>query len=558
MSRNIFLMTTSLVPVVFLSVFTLFANSEEPNVAFDKLITQAFAKPDDIDGFGELVNMITRAQNLDAAAKAFEVSKTCENLQPESAELLAFCYYDLKLQAAVRESSEEAFAAFVEQFLKDVRDCDACANISLRVCRNLSYYAPERAKQLYLQLIDLFVVTDAPERRNAIFYLLELDVAPLAPSDSTLEPALLLFEKERETADSPDQTIEIEEAIRKLARLKASYKAYVRAHSVHAATGPEDWNELFPPPDQFARFKQAAAPYENVFSASELSKQQNYRVISNGMDRTPTSVGQSSFERDPAVIQNLIHVMKEYPTNAMMAAYGVKLFNSLFQAYNLQASLEGGDAFELLPKQYASAVELDQTFALDSAVQNAGDLKQIDDRLYDRLISILRANDDPKVVETADRIEGAFRFKELVGQEAVLEGVCDDGSRIALGDYRGKSVLLLLSCATPEPPEPYLSLFKKYHEEGLEVVMYTPRLDGGSYSNLKPVDGTFRRISRYRTRVNPDTGGKEYVDLCDYYGLSERFYPKVVLIDPEGKVVATNLTTQDFEEDLKKLYPNVD
>lgn len=555
MSRNISLMTTSLILVAFLSVFTLFANGEEPNVAFDKLITQAFAKPDDIDGVGELVNMITRAQNLDAAAKAFEESKTCENLPPESAELLALCYYDLKLQATVRESSEEAIAAFVEQFLKDVRDCDACANISLRVCRNLSYYAPERAKQLYLQLIDLFV--EAPERRNAIFYLLELDVAPLAPSDSTLESALLLFEKERETADSPDQTIEIEEAIRKLARLEASYKAYVRAHPVHAATGPEDWNELFPPPDQFARFKQAGAPYDNVFRASELSKQQYYRVISNGMDRRPTSVGQSSFERDPAVIQNLIHVMKEYPTNAMMAAYGAKLFNSLFQAYNLQASLEGGDAFERLPKQYASAVELDPPYALDSAVQNADDLKQIDDRLYDRFISILRASDDPKVVETADRIEGAFRFKELVGQEAVLEGVCDDGSRIALGDYRGKSVLLHLSCVTPEPPEPYLSLFKKYHEAGLEVVMYTPQLDGGSYSNLKPVDGTFRRISRYRTRVNSELGGKEYVDLCDYYGLSERFYPKIVLIDPEGKVVATNLTTQDFEEELKKLYPNV-
>ncbi len=557
MTRNIFLMTTSLILTAFVSVFTLFVNGEEPSLDFDKLITQALAKSDNIDAVGDLVNKIMRAQNLDAASKAFEASKSQENLPPESAELIAFCYYDLKLQAALRKPSEEAFAAFVEDFLNDVRDCDACANISLRVCRNLSYYAPELAKQLHLQLIDLFVASEFVERRNAIHYLLRSILTPMAPSDSTLEPTLLQFERERETVDSANQTIEVDTAIRKLARLEALYNAYASAHPIHAATGPEEWNQLFPAPNRIAQFEELRAPYDIVFSASGLSNQHYYQTIKNGWGRTPTSVGQSALEHDPAVIQNLIHVMKGYPSNSKLAAYGAKLFDSLFQAYNLQASLEGGDAFERLPEQYASAVELDATYALDSAVRAVGDLKQIDERLYNRFISILRESDDPKVVETADRIEGAFRFKDLVGQEAVLEGVCDDGSRITLEDYRGKSILLHLSYTLPEPPEPYLSIFNKYHDAGLEVVMYVPQLDAGVSSNMKPVKAPFRRISRLRTRANPELSGKAYVDLANYYGLSERIYPKIVLIDPEGKVVATNLTTQDFEEELKKLYPNV-
>ena len=68
----------------------------------------------------------------------------------------------------------------------------------------------------------------------------------------------------------------------------------------------------------------------------------------------------------------------------------------------------------------------------------------------------------------------------------------------------------------------------------------------------------FQMISNLRTASNPELGGRKFVDMRAYYGIDQTNSFTVLLIAPDGKVFATGRQPSDFEEPLKRLFPEAE
>lgn len=528
----------SCVSAVLFALLTLSAQlgfSAEPKENLTELVSQTFTAPIDLESVGELVNTLSLAQDVDAAEKALELALTLDELPSARAETIAACYYNLRLLAAVQEGIDSALDAYAERVLDDMRRSDVCANVSFQACRNLSFYDSERAKNLYLELVAEFAASDRKERRDAVKRLREPNFAVSAPSDLTFD--LSAF---------PTDDVSVRDAARLLAKLNARQNAYVQARSIGRISKSFDADVS----TTYARdYLETRAFYEKIVFNSELSPVSSLFDV-NKHERAAWE----SVDYDPNNPDDIIRSIKNWQSKTLRAPLDFVLnrrYLDYFRAVELQAALEGTDeAYEKLVDQYVATIESSPAITTEIVVGFAFNLKKVDERWYDQLIKALRASENSEVNDVADRIEGFWRPRIPSGYPAALEGVCEDGEEITIEDYRGKTVLLCFSSGAP------IKLYEKYHASGFEIVLYQDDYSRQGVPARK-APGRFKCVSRPRTRENPKLGGRAFTDLAYYYGVGPYPMVRVVLIGPDGQVVASGVNSSEVEDALKKIYPDV-
>ncbi|MBQ9372366.1 MAG: hypothetical protein IJU03_09260 [Thermoguttaceae bacterium] len=526
----------SCVSVVLFALLTLSAQlgfSAEPKENLTELVSQTFTAPINFESVDELVNTLSLAQDVDAAEKALELALTLDELPSARAETIAACYYNLRLLDAVQEGIDSALDAYAERVLDDMRRSDVCANVSFQACRNLSFYDSERAKKLYLELVAELAASDRKERRDAIKRLREPIFTVSAPSDITFDVSTF-----------PTRDVSVRDAARLLAELNASQRAYLQARSLGRVSNSLDlggstaYTKGYPETREF---------YNEILLNSELSP---YSSLVDVRKREM----QPTINYDPNIPEDILRSIERLRNGAKRTLPDHVYYDSYrryFDVVELQAAREGTDeAYERLIDQYVAAIESSPEFTTEIVVEFAYNLKRVDERWYDRLIKTLRASENSEVNDVADRIEGFWRPRIPSGYPAALEGVCEDGEEITIEDYRGKTVLLCFSSGVP------IKLYEKYHASGFEIVLYQDDYSRQGVPARK-APGRFKCVSRPRTRENPKLGGRAFTDLAYYYGVGPYPMVRVVLIGPDGQVVASGVNSSEVEDALKKIYPDV-
>ncbi len=528
------------------------ARCAEPNANFDELISQTFTAPISSASVDSLVNQLARANALDATERALEQALALDEFPTSSAERLAACYYRLRLRAAAQVGGD-AFDAYAERVLTDARRSDVCANVSIQASRNLGFYDAERAKKLYLALVAEFAGSDSPARRLAVQQILSSGLAPSAGSDAELD----LTEYRDELSRDASEPLPAKSVAQSLAKLYAISNARETAFALKT---PPHLFTIIPPAKSLDETLELSARYCELLNGTEFEPNAASAPFLSVRTALMKRGNRNFAVEEPEKILQLIRRFQEFDDSRLKLDYLQRCYSAYFNALLLVASRDGSDAaFERALETCAASVKDDPKYTADAAMNLARRLSRADTRYVERLIAILRSNDGSEIQEVADRVEGTLRFDKIVGENAVLEGVCENGDQITLDDYRGKAVLLAFIIPNNPTPNWLGEVYDKYHTAGLEVVLYCldrdERVPG---QNARASEYAFQMISNLRTASNPELGGRKFVDMRAYYGIDQTNSFTVLLIAPDGKVFATGRQPSDFEEPLKRLFPEAE
>lgn len=151
--------------------------------------------------------------------------------------------------------------------------------------------------------------------------------------------------------------------------------------------------------------------------------------------------------------------------------------------------------------------------------------------------------------EPAAKARGALHRLALVGQPLQLAGTSPDGSPVDLAAQKGKMVLVVFGASVAEPfrrelPE-LVRLRERYKDKGFEVlgVALDPQKESWT-------DFVSRSQIPWPTIYEP--GGMES-RLANEFGIISYYYPTMILVDRDGKVVDRDLRTSlEVEQAIEK------
>ena len=179
---------------------------------------------------------------------------------------------------------------------------------------------------------------------------------------------------------------------------------------------------------------------------------------------------------------------------------------------------------------------------------------------FERTIEAFNASDSDARKALAKELEPQLRFFNLVGNEMIFEGVYDDGTEIDWKSYRGKVVLVDFwatwcgPCVAEVPN--VLALYEKYHDAGFDVVGYSLDNDLDALEKFeKERNLPWRTGVRKLSMQANEKDGKNYTNLCEYYGIHA--IPTMILVDKDGKVIDTEARGAHLQELLEKAFPDV-
>ena len=100
------------------------------------------------------------------------------------------------------------------------------------------------------------------------------------------------------------------------------------------------------------------------------------------------------------------------------------------------------------------------------------------------------------------------------------------------------------------------ALYEKYHDAGFEVLGYSVDEDIEALEKFEEEKKLPWKTASEKLSVEAkENGGKEYVNLSEYYGISA--IPTMVLVGKDGKVVSTSARGEELKRLLKEQFPDV-
>ncbi len=204
---------------------------------------------------------------------------------------------------------------------------------------------------------------------------------------------------------------------------------------------------------------------------------------------------------------------------------------------------------EVDPRRIAEITQLFLRIAPDAAKDSAN-----------QVVKIYGASEDETKQRMAKALEGTLRFASLVGNEMKVEGLYLDKTEIDWNSYRGKVVLVdfwATWCGPCVAEVPNVrALYEKYHDAGFEVLGYSVDEDIEALEKFEEEKKLPWKTASEKLSVEAkENGGKEYVNLSEYYGVSA--IPTMILVDKDGKVVSINARGEELKRLLKKQFPDV-
>lgn len=141
--------------------------------------------------------------------------------------------------------------------------------------------------------------------------------------------------------------------------------------------------------------------------------------------------------------------------------------------------------------------------------------------------------------EPAGKAAGALRRLGLVGQVLELRGTAPDGKTVDLAAERGKMVLVVFGASVADAFNRELTdlarLHERYRDRGFQIVAVALDPDKAAWD-----DFVARKQIPWPTIFEP--GGMDS-RLADEFGIISYFYPTMILVDQEGKVLDRDLRT---------------
>lgn len=461
-------------------------------------------------------------QDLDALANLL---LEAERLQSDSnsLKLYAVAYYGALLEST--DKSPEALQKFAERVRADALARDGAYRAFPNVCRNLARYDVELAKRLYYDVVDDFVRSDSEKRQNYAVKLTRVaSLRPYAPSDANVDESTLQIPDE----PSADDIRALK--IRSKLMLAALHSFAPRQNNLYRRISPA------------------------ILALEKRRLELNLVEIESESDVTNLTY----LALDTKSVEKLISLVKDKdPDLYKIVEY--YLLNAYFNARIRELQSKEFDDLDSVARDLAKdyldriLVSLDKTRAARNAKSNlyfATERNALNPAFEAAFDDAIKRSDDPELAKLKAAFDGFARFQSLVGEKPTLEGICVDGSEFSLDEYRGKAILVILNPQVTKPDTKALEALEKFPEK-FAVVEYEERMSGNTYA-----DRPWKTISKTRSNADKELGGKEFVDLDDYYGSSLDLIPgQCFLVAPDGKVVAVNRLGSGFDlnAELEKL-----
>jgi len=167
------------------------------------------------------------------------------------------------------------------------------------------------------------------------------------------------------------------------------------------------------------------------------------------------------------------------------------------------------------------------------------------------LLPAFKSSSEPSVQRRAPLMEGIVRRLDLVGKPFELEGTLLDGSEFDWNSYRGKVVLVDFFanwCGVCREEVPIvLQAHRAYKDRGFEVV-------GVSLDKQPQLAEMYRQETGFEfpTLFSNDPRAMEWKSpMATKYGVTS--LPRAILVDQEGKVVATVARGERLFQHLREL-----
>lgn len=188
---------------------------------------------------------------------------------------------------------------------------------------------------------------------------------------------------------------------------------------------------------------------------------------------------------------------------------------------------------------------------LDIAVTLAEGLEFSDDKAlatqaYTAFSKILTTNKDPQIVDLGQRMAGAARRLNLMGNPITVVGNAMDGQAFDWNAYKGRVVLVDFWATWCKPCLEELPNVKQVHaayrDKGFEVV-------GISMDNDREALAKYLQENPLPWRTLNE--GKNPNPVARHYGVNQ--VPAALLIDQQGRVVSMSARGEELTKQLEKL-----